>query len=67
MNVFTINLIIQKQKYLDKISRRDLYIKELKEDNFIMKRNYEPMKEFLKEYKMWDSYLSERMLTDNNE
>jgi hypothetical protein len=55
------------EKYLGKISRRDLSIKRLKEDNFIMKRNYEPLKAFLKEYKMWDSYLSEKMLTDNNE
>ena len=55
------------EKYLNKLSRRDLAIKRLKEDNFIMKRNYEPLKAFLKEYKMWDSYLSEKMLTDNGE
>tara|TARA_R100001463_G_scaffold106038_1_gene160624 strand:- start:148 stop:627 length:480 start_codon:yes stop_codon:yes gene_type:complete len=52
---------------INKVEKKDNHIKVLEDENKTMKKHFKPLKEFLKEYKMWDSYIAETFLTDNNE
>ena len=49
----------------NKVVRQNNNIEVLEDENKTMKRHFKPLKEFLKEYKMWDSYIAETFLTDN--
>lgn len=51
----------------NKVARQNNNIEMLEDENKTMKKHFKPLKEFLKEYKMWDSYIAETFLTDNNE
>lgn len=50
-----------------KVEKKVNHIEVLEDENKTMKKHFKPLKEFLKEYKMWDSYIAETFLTGNNE